>query len=115
RELPRRFRFALPGVAPAVPSLGQNVRGHIMLGEGVENHAGVGRVEKSALLELALYFDEAVTELAQQPDARRLGIDASAAAPVGAELPAQYDRLAVGLKPGLPQDRTGRMVASDRE
>ena len=86
-----------------------------VLGEGVEDRAVVGRVEQAALLELALDLDEAVAELAQQPDARRLVVDKGAAAAVGADQPAQHDRLAVAVEPGLAQDRVRRVVAPDRE
>ena len=70
------------------------------------------RVEQAALLELALDLDQAVAELAQQADARRLVVDKGAAAAVGAEQPAQHDRLAVAVEPGLAQDRMGRMVCA---
>ena len=115
REQPRRFGLALLRFAPVVPSLCERIRGHAVLGEGVEDHAVVGGIEQPALLELALDLDEAVAELAQQPDARRLVVDKGAAASVGPDQPAQYDRLAVAVEPGLAQDRMRRVVAPDRE
>jgi len=75
----------------------------------------VGGIEQPALLELALDLDEAVAELAQQPDARRLVIDKGAAAAVRTEQPAQYDCLALAVEPGLAQNRMRRVVAADRE
>src|SRR4051812_28632044 len=98
-----------------MPGLGERVRGHAVLGEGVEDDAVVGGVEQPTLLELALDLDEAVAELAQQPDARRLVVDKGAAAPVGADEPAQYDSFALAVEPGLAQDRMRRVVAPDRE
>src|SRR5205807_161862 len=115
RELPRRVGLALPRFAPIVPGLRERVRGDAVLGEGVEDHAVVGGIEQPALLELALDLDQALAELAQQPDARRLVVDKGAAAPVGADQPAQHDSFAVAVEPGLAQDRMRRMVAPDRE
>ena len=61
----------------------------------------VGGVEQPALLELALDLDEAVAELAQQPDARRFVVDKGAAAAVRTEQPAQHDGLALAIEPGV--------------
>ena len=110
-----RFRLARPRLAPVLPGLRERRRARRMLGEGVEDHAMVGGIEEPALLELALDLDEAVAELAQQSHARRLVVDKGAAAPVGREQPAQDDRLAVAVTPGLAQDRMGGVVAPDRE
>jgi L-methionine (R)-S-oxide reductase len=115
REQPGRFGFALSDLAPFLPSLGERRRGHVMLGKGVEDRAMVGRIEQSALLELTLDLDEAVTELAQQPDARRFVVDKGTAAPIGSEHPPQHDRVPFVFEPGLAQDRMRRMVAPDRE
>ena len=114
-EEPRGFGFVSPRRAPVVPGLRQRRGPDRMLGEGVEDHAMIGRIEQPALLELALDLDQAVAELAQQPDTRRRIVDKGAAAAVGREQPAQDDRLAVAVEPGLAQDRMGGMVASDRE
>ncbi len=84
--------------APVVPGLRQRRCAACVLGEGVEHRAVVGRVEQAALLELALDFDQAVAELAQQADARRLVIDKGAAAAVGAQKPAQHNRVAVAVE-----------------
>ena len=88
-----------------------------MLGEGVEQRAVRRRVEQAALLALALDLDQAVAELAQQADARRLIVDKGAAAAVGAQQAAQHDRPPArsARHPGLAQDRGGRMVALDGE
>ena len=76
------------------------------LGEGVEHVAVRRRVEQAALLALALDFDQAVAELAQQGDAGRLVVDKGAAAPVGAERAAHDDRARqIAVDPGFAQDR----------
>ena len=72
-------------------------------------------VEQAALLELPLDFDQAVAELAQQADARRLVVDKGAAAAVAAQQPAQNDRLAVGVEAGIAENRICRMIATDGE
>src|SRR5205807_4277184 len=115
RKQPCRFGLALPRFTPVMPGLGERVRGHAVLAESVEDNTVVGGIEQPALLELALDLDEAVAELAQQPDARRLVVDKGAAAPIGPDEAAQYDRLAVAVEPGLAQDRVRRVVAPDRE
>ncbi len=111
----RPFLLALPRCAPIAPGRGQC--GHVarVLGEGVEGHAVVGGIEQAALLELALDLDQAVAELAQQADACRLVVDKGPAAPVAAQQPAQHDRIAVAVEPGLAQDRICRVIAPDRE
>src|SRR5205807_3695744 len=115
RKQPCRFGLALPRFTPVMPGLGERVRGHAVLAESVEDNTVVGGIEQPALLELALDLDQAVAELAQQPDTRRLVVDKGAAATVGCEQPAQDDRLARILAPGLAQDRVGRVVAPDGE
>ena len=115
RRQAHRFLLAPPRLAPVVPSLRQRREVGRMLGEGVEDHAMIGRIEEPALLELTLDLDEAVAELAQQAHARRLVIDKGAAAAVGREQAAQHNRLAGAVMPGFAQDRMGRMVLSDRK
>src|SRR5271166_4281125 len=112
-EEPSGLGFALPRRAPVVPGFGEPRVTERMLGESVEEHAMVGRIEQPALLELALDLDQAVAELAQQPDTRRRIVDKGTAAAVGREQPAQDDRLAVAVEPGLAQDRMGGVIASD--
>ncbi len=114
-DLPRRLVLGLPRRTPAAPGSGQGGAAARLVGQRVEDQAVVGGVEQAALLELALDFDEAVAELAQQADARRLVVDKGAPAAVAAQQAAQHDRLAGGVEPGLAQDRLRRMVLPDRE
>src|SRR5437016_5560728 len=110
-QQPRRFLLAPTGFPPVVPGSREPVRADRMPGEGVEDHAMIGGVEQTALLELALNLDKAVAELAQQPDARRLVIHKGAAAAVGADEAAQHDRFAIAVEPGLSQDGICGVVA----
>ncbi len=89
-----------------------------MLGKIVEQRAVRRRVQETALLALALDLDEAVAELAQQADARRLVIDKGAALAVGRDHAAQQNRAGeIGRhrQAGRAQDRRGRMVGLDDE
>ncbi len=101
--------------APVVPGLHQSLRPDRVVGEGIEDHAMVGRFKQPALLELTLDLDQAVAQLAQQSHTCRLVIDEGAAAPVGREQPAQHDRLSGILAPRLAQNRMGGVVAPNDE
>ena len=114
-EEPCRCGLARQRLPPVVPGSRQAGRPDRVVGKGVEDRAMVGRLEQPALLELALDLDQAVAELAQQPDTRRLVVDKGAAAPIGREQPPQNDSLAGILAPGRAQDRVGRVVAPDCE
>jgi hypothetical protein len=109
------FRFAPAGCTPIAPSRGQHLRRNRVLGEIVEDHPMVGGIEQPPLLELALDLDEAVAQLAQKPNARRLIINKGTAAPIGTDQASQHDRLAVSLEPGFTQNCMSGMVSSDRK
>ena len=105
--------FAQAGSAPILPGLSHFHVAGGSIGEGVEDRPVVGGVQQAALLELSLDLDQAVAQLAHQANARRLVIDKGAAAPIGAQQPAQHDGLAVAIETGLAQNSSGGMVASD--
>ena len=115
-EAARGFLGPPPRRPPLLPEKRQRGRHDFVLGNRVEQEAVRRRVEQAALLALALDLDEAVAELAQQPDARRLVIDKGAAAPVGADHAAHHDRAGkIAGNAGLAQHRRGRMIGLDRE
>ena len=115
-EAARGLLRPLAGGAPLRQAAASASGADGVLGERVEQRAMRRRVEQAALLALALDLDEAVAELAQQPDAGRLVVDEGAAAAVGRHQPAQHDRAGeVGRDAGLAQNRRGRMVVRDGE
>ena len=87
----RRAGFA--GRLPAAPGVGDGDGGDVMAAKGVQ-HRPVGRgVEKPVLLELTDDFHQPVADPAQQRHAHGLIVDEGAAAPIGADLPAQQERI----------------------
>ena len=81
---------------PVAPGLGDFGALRRQPAIGVQHGPVRGRVHQAALLGLALDFHQAVADLAQQRDARRLVVDEGARLALGGEDPAQQDR-AFGL------------------
>ncbi len=101
--------------APGAPGALGRLERRAMSAKVVERDAVSRRVHEAALGELRLDLDQALADLAHQSDARRLVVDEGAAAPVGAEIAAQDERVAGGGKAGVGDERARRMVRRQRE
>ena len=100
------------GLAPG--AIGALRRGAVDPAERVEQGAVAARIEQAAIVMLAVDLDEQGAELADQGDRGGLVVDQGPAAAVGADDPADDERLArLALEAVVAEQAEGGMVGAE--
>ena len=94
RDAPQ-FGFRLARAVQGYEALGSGAGESVVAAKGIEHNPMCRRIEQTAVVGLAMDFEQQPAQILQQRHANRLIIDESAGPPVGGERAAQHD-LAIG-------------------